>query len=231
MQSNIEYMKLKGLILIWILMLIGCGIQPDDYVPLKVYTVPVKFHVMQSQWPPLNGDITEHELHIVISKVNEIWAQAGIQFSLHRYRKLAASNEKPYMDMLRHQVSRSKEQRIELLKSTCQVPNLQVSYIEVCIIGELFNYGGGVYYNDDKPLAMWPTKLNKRKWHNAASLAHELGHALGLPHNYLSPQYLMQGMGATILNSKKQFFKLTGDEINSAREQIRFYKSQQEYSQ
>ena len=148
-----------------------------------VLTVPVRVHLMQSeQDAAMNTTLTEADVTRIFTKVNKVWAQAGICFvaeSVGVTRMAAPGGAMP---------------RERLLKDG----------LNVCYVKEMadngFWSGQLALVKDTAWLKKVPGGLDEPI---PRVTAHELGHALGLPHRQDVTNLMASGTTGFSLNEEE----------------------------
>ncbi|WP_159084072.1 hypothetical protein [Saccharobesus litoralis] len=179
----------------------------------------------------LDANISEQEMRDVLAQVNSIWQQAKIEYILSGFEAINAIGAEHFLSYRKTKykgISYQKEMSL-LTRDSCETQLYQQSEINVCVVGQIFNRSGGIFINFESPLVIWPLTSKSSQSLNAASLAHEIGHHLGLSHNYLGARYLMQGLGISTVKPEQQHLLLTQKEIDTARNQAEFYHIRKEY--
>lgn len=193
--------------------------------------IPVNVLVLKANGnSELNATISKKTMSQVLVEVNAIWEQANIAFVLDNIESLKAKKVDEYLSLRAHYDNRRDKEKLSLLvKENCETPHYRQDQLNLCIVGRLFNNAGGIFINLTRPITIWPLESKYRQPLNAASLAHEFGHFLDLPHNSLSAQHLMQGRGTTVVNAKYIQFLLTKNEIRIARNTAKKYNINKEF--
>ncbi len=153
------------------------ALRAEELSPL---TVPVRVHLMQSeQEPAMNTTLTEAEVTRIFAKVNKVWAQAGICFAVESAgttHMTAAGGAMP---------------RERLLQG-----GLNVSYIKDMKENGFWS-GKLAVVKDTAWLKKVPGGLDETL---PRVTAHELGHALGLPHRQDVTNLMASGTTGFSLN-------------------------------
>jgi len=187
----------------------------------KLFKVPVRIHVAASTTTPaLNAVISKDELNKVISDVNLIWQKAKIEFYVESVLKHAPQNEKLYIKTSDKNADFSVKAHNKAMRKVCKLTPWSNAVLNLCIVNQMSDARGGLTYIFKKrsPMVIWPLMLKQEVNHNPATLAHEFGHALGLPHNTQNDIYLMRGDGNNMRRRGKiHRIKLTNDEVKTAR--------------
>ena len=186
------------------------------------YIVPVHVYVLLSEdAQELNANITVQELQAVMDNVNVIWGQASIEWNIKKTIPRQASAEKSYLVAADIESKMTFKKRNQAMLQSCNVRKMPKDIINVCVVGHMSTGAGGIAYRfkNRMPIVIWPVNIRSNNLTlNPATLAHEFGHALGLPHNKEEDIFLMRGGG----NNMRRIgmidqIKLTNDEISSTR--------------
>jgi Matrixin len=142
---------------------------------LPVITLPVRVHLVQSAtMPDMHTTLVEADIRRIFGRVNQVWAQAAIQFEIESIGPTTAT--KPASE------TRLKSET-ERLKS--MIPNERLSpvAIDICFIKEMmangFYYGEPIIIKDTAKVKKVPSGLDEPLPRVAS---HEIGHVLGLQH-------------------------------------------------
>lgn len=187
----------------------------------NVIRVPLRVSFVSTEkYAPLNvADDTSIEKTIEI--VNLIWSQANIEFYIDNIKKYKSSNVFRYENVITSNNSTRKE-KVGALRSVCPKPRKSTLGIDICVVSNSFSpKHGGVAFNFTKfsPMAIWPLFSNGSSDQNPATLAHEIGHTLGLKHAGVNDIYLMRGAGNNIRRvGRYDEIRLNENEIKIARE-------------
>ena len=185
-------------------------------------SIPVRIHLVKAQNTPyLNAQMSQNEVMQTFDIVNLIWKQAGITFEVESIVNLQASNEdqKQYSAAKKRNSKLTRVQKMQVMKNICDISEQSKDVLNLCVLGEMSNGIGGVFFGGLKPKVVWPIALqNGRKPLNPATLAHEFGHFIGLGHNKEKDIFLMRGSGNN-MRRNKQYHRilLTKREVVRAR--------------
>ncbi|WP_420934895.1 zinc-dependent metalloprotease family protein [Alteromonas sp. A081] len=175
-------------------------------------SIPVRIHVLKSSNAQnLNAKISHNEAVDVFNIVNLIWRQAGIHFEIESIVNLKASNENQYVA-----ARKRNDRNMKVMRGVCDIPKQSKGVLNLCVVGQMSNNSGGVYFKSSKPKVVWPSRGKKPL--NPATLAHEFGHFLGLPHNTEKDIFLMRGGGNNMRRNKRfNMIQFTESEIVKSR--------------
>ncbi len=186
----------------------------------SIISVPVRVHLLKSEDEKnITAQITQQELEEVFNVVNLIWKQAGIKYHVESASYLPASNEKQYIQAMSKNSKLSRREKTRAMNQVCNISNQTTDVLNLCVIGKTVNGLGGVYFGGRKPKVIWPTLAKSGKnLLNPATLAHELGHYLGLKHNAEDDIYLMKGRGNNMRRKGRyEYILLSEREITVSR--------------
>lgn len=209
-------------------------------------TVPLRFHIvadltMHKNGQEMNSWVGEHDIKLaILPEVNRIWQQAGIAFSIEKILKAPALNP-PHkkrlidyvVDAKRDSDGNSDAKRIKKLNKLINWEEHNPNAINIYLIP----YLGETSQGNAKPnfkrifVGQWSDKPTKGKntperfqltesgvfkiGSLSRTVAHEIGHILGLKH----PDKRTQKNFDLLMGGKKAGYQLTGEEIETAREQ------------
>lgn len=207
-------------------------------VPLNIYIVEdLPITVKQQALP---NWITQNDLrNIVLPEVNRIWSRANLQFTI---RSISVIHIKPQKEMenLIHKISaatrdtsgKSDPSRIKALNSLVNPEPAKAGSISIIIVPFLGENSQGNAKPKKRRLyvAQWTNKNQSnglpprkfellearpyRKGSFSRTLAHELGHILGLKHPNKNTQTTFQ----RLMGGKRKGYQLTNGEIETARD-------------
>ncbi|WP_166425255.1 zinc-dependent metalloprotease family protein [Paraglaciecola sp. 20A4] len=212
---------MRILIFLLTILLSANNAQSIETTNLKIFanddfkTIPVRVYIVKADKSHnLNAEISHNEAVNVFNIVNIIWRQAGIHFEIESIVNLQASNEDQYIA-----ARKRKDRKMKVMRDVCDIPKQSKGVLNLCVVGQMSNNSGGVSFKSTKPKVVWPIALrNGKKPLNPATLAHEFGHFLGLPHNTEKDIFLMRGSGNNMLRNKQfNTIQLTESEIVKAR--------------
>lgn len=144
----------------------------------EFYLVPLRIHLLQSKdVADVHCQLTEKDVQRVLGKVNKIWAQAGIQFYLEslviedaihqeEYKTLNGSVPLEFHLRLRPEASKAEEM-------------FHVYYVHNMSVNGVYLQADGIFVKDSARLREVEGGTDEPL---PRVTAHELGHALSLPH-------------------------------------------------
>jgi hypothetical protein len=174
----------------------AAGFKPEEYRLL-----PVRVHLLRSHTAPgLNGTMTESDVTRILGKVNGIWRPAGLAFfaesvltetaaSGDLYQALGEGRTEAHLRLIRPRDSRSAEMfhvyyvREIRPNGVCLSASHELIFVKEK--SQLFPVPGGI----DEPLPR--------------VTAHEIGHALTLPHRQDRVNLMASGTTGTSLNQQE----------------------------
>ena len=199
-------------------------------------TLPVKIHYLKSRYVSINADPLATNLRPLFAGTNEIWEKANLRFIAggpERMTSVDASSEKEFADLFRPSVPkayiRQNQSRI-LHKMLPDFPDRGKAF-HVVLIYTMPDAFGAVYMPAKGVILLPQVKFaglidSKGVWKDGSPvffaqsniLAHEMGHALSLPHvstqgNLMIDGRLREGSGVGPGGS------LTVEQIQAARKQ------------
>jgi len=157
----------------------------------ELIKVPLRIsYVESSSYQKLDVEKKHQHISQILGTVNDIWRQAKIEFYLDKQKTIVVAISKS-----------TKKEKITQLRKICPESKRGSYGIDLCVVGNIFHPAfGGVAFSPKKrsPLVIWPFGVLSLYKPNPATLAHEIGHALGLKHNEEDDIYLMRGAGNNI---------------------------------
>ena len=166
----------------------------------EFYVIPLRVHVLTSkELPDVDCRLADADVARVLGKVNGIWHNAGIHWGLESLRREPAARE-PRFKVARDLDGEGNLGLFRLLmpEGSRAFAGLHVYYIHRFAVN-------GVWLGDGVAFVQETAKLRPVEGGIDEDLprvtAHELGHALGLPHRQARTNLLASGTTGTRLNT------------------------------
>lgn len=185
-------------ILITLLLLLQSNIVLGYEETMDVHYVPIQVILVSAEGEDAyTTSLSREDIPMIFEKVNIIWAQAKIQFMpvVIQHNKITANPDlvEAYKTKAKSDLSRRSEHRV--VRSSCMQGLNKLKIITLCVVGTMPDRPEGIATisrrKNIKPVVIWPEKQRNGLIANPATLAHELGHTLGLKHNGLNVKHLM----------------------------------------
>ncbi len=162
--------------------------------------IPLRVHVLaSSELPEADCTLTDEDLTRILGKMNGVWHQAGIHFGVESIVREPAAG----VDRFKEQRERSKGSpplhafRVLLPQASKDAKRLHVYYIHEFSVNGVYLGDGTALVKDTARLRPVPGGIDEPI---PRVTAHELGHALGLPHRQARTNLLASGTTGTSFN-------------------------------
>ncbi|MDB5351076.1 MAG: Matrixin [Planctomycetota bacterium] len=164
--------------------------------------IPLRLHVLTAEdLPEVDCKLTDDDLKRILGKVNKVWHQAGVHWGLESIVREPAARQERFR--VARELSGKSGVPLGAFRSlmpekTRAETGLNVYYIHKFSVN-------GVYLGDRIAFVQETAKLREVKGGIDEPIprvtAHELGHALGLPHRQAMTNLLASGTTGTTLNT------------------------------
>ena len=162
--------------------------------------IPLRVHLLAAgDVPAVDCHLTDDDIRRVVGKLNGIWHKAGIHWALDPIVREPAAAAGRYRAAL---AEAQGEDRLDLLRMLAPEASRSAAGVDVYYIHAF--EANGVYLGDRTAFVQETAQLRPVPGGSDEPLprvtAHELGHALGLPHRQARTNLLASGTTGTLLN-------------------------------
>jgi hypothetical protein len=198
---------------------VALGDNPDPSVNVEkppaveeFLILPLRIHVLKADLPEIDCALTDADVTRVVNKVNRIWHNAGIHWGLDTIVREPASRQERFRQA--RDVDRPGNlalYRLLVPESSRATEGLNVYYIHRFAVNGVW-LGDMAFVQETARLREVETGIDEPL---PRVTAHELGHALGLPHRQDRTNLLASGTTGTALNAR---------EVETARKRARAHQ-------
>ena len=165
--------------------------------------IPLRIHVLTaSDLPEVDCKLTDSDIERIIAKVNRVWRPAGVYWGVESIVREAAAKQDRFR-ALRALVAENGPVPLNVFKLLMPEPSRSKEGMDVYYIHK-FSVNG-VFLGDRVAFVQETASLREVEGGIDEPIprvtAHELGHALGLPHRQARTNLLASGTTGTTLNA------------------------------
>jgi hypothetical protein len=167
--------------------------QEPPIQPRRTITLPIRFHLVQSKTlADMHTTLIDSDIQRILGKINQVWAQAGIQFQMESITPTSAIPMDPKMRL---------KPEFDRVHSMIPKQSLCDHAIDICYVKQVgpngFYYGEPIVVKDTAKLREVAGGLDEPL---PRVTSHELGHALGLKHRQNNTNLMQSGTTGFSLN-------------------------------
>jgi hypothetical protein len=176
------------------------ALKPPSYDDFLV--IPLRVHILSSSdLPDVNCGLTDADLARILGKVNGIWKQAGVYWAVDPLvREAAARQERFKMTMEAKPADPLNAFRMLAPEESKGDDGINVYYIHKFSVNGVYLGNRVAFVQETAKLRPVPGGIDEPI---PRVTAHELGHALGLPHRQDRTNLLASGNNGTTLNEEE----------------------------
>lgn len=201
---------------------VGAGGAPGDGEAVdagpsdeSLLQLPVRFHILQSVEPEIDAQMTDEDVNDLVIGANDVWSIADIAFEVEDIRRVTAANTDVFLA-----AAESGEKGPESLAAMSAVipeQGLLAPGWNVVVVQSMINLPPGVYLHADLTVLV-AFEIPNGSPLPAGTLAHELGHSLGLQHVDGNDSYNVMASGPGTAPAAERT-ELSAEQIEAARAQ------------
>jgi hypothetical protein len=162
--------------------------------------IPLRVHILtSSDLPDVNCALTDADIHRILGKINGIWQQAGVHWGLESLVKEPAAKQERFKLALERVDPDEQLGVFPLLapEETWLREGMNVYYVHRFAVNGIYLGNRMAFIQEKAQLLSVPGGIDEPI---PRVTAHELGHALGLPHRQDRTNLLASGNNGTTLN-------------------------------
>jgi hypothetical protein len=164
----------------------------------EFFVAPIRVHLLSAQdVPDWETTLTTNDLDRILTKINRVWSQAGIQFYIESLVREEAANQELVSELTSQSDLRwLLRLRPEPLKADRR---FDLYYIKRMRVNGIY-FREAIFVKDTASLRSVPGGIDEPL---PRVSSHELGHAFGLPHRQAVTNLMASGTTGTNLNEQE----------------------------
>lgn len=176
--------------------------EPKEVPRASFIVLPLHVHVLScADREDLDGKLTDADVRRIVGKVNAVWHKAGVHFRLEPILHEQAEHVKEFVEKAAAEDAATRPSlgnyRLVAPAASRSLPGLHVYYIHQFSVNGVFLGGRTCFVKETAKLRPVEGGIDEPL---PRVTAHELGHAMGLPHRQDVTNLMASGNNGTKLN-------------------------------